>query len=394
EICTPRSLEDGNSSNVWNYVGPWQANYTPSSNVHAHTSSSTEGGGESISAKSDTGDLPESPDSKYELDVVEPASSPLIYTKGSSLRHPDRGTQPPIIPNIPPPPMLSKREHDSLHNCLTRVKNCFVDGSILLLLPSVVLLVFIYHNQQQPQRLSVSVSQPIKHYANLIVACREKLIALERRYGSDKINTHNNFFNTYAKLLCPWKMEEKPISILEFGIGDYENEYKGGADLFTWAQLFPQAEVIVGVDIAQKSFSVPPSVVMIQANQTNETVIAEICEKYGPFDLVVDDASHICEDVIATFKLVWPCLKSESIYILEDTQTSYSEETKCSSDLNANWTSINFFRSLVNDQNYAELQHFGIPFQPSVYASELAAIHFYHNLVIVEKGDNTYPSNL
>ncbi|VDM41159.1 unnamed protein product [Toxocara canis] len=114
EICTPRSLEDGNSSNVWNYVGPWQANYTPSSNVHAHTSSSTEGGGESISAKSDTGDLPESPDSKYELDVVEPASSPLIYTKGSSLRHPDRGTQPPIIPNIPPPPMLSKREHESV----------------------------------------------------------------------------------------------------------------------------------------------------------------------------------------------------------------------------------------------------------------------------------------
>ncbi|VDM37939.1 unnamed protein product [Toxocara canis] len=309
----------------------------------------------------------------------------------------------------------------SLHNCLTRVKNCFVDGSILLLLPSVVLLVFIYHNQQQPQRLSVSVSQPIKHYANLIVACQEKLIALERRYGSDKINTHNNFFNTYAKLLCPWKMEEKPISILEFGIGDYENEYKGGADLFTWAQLFPQAEVIVGVDIAQKSFSVPPSVVMIQANQTNETVIAEICEKYGPFDLVVDDASHICEDVIATFKLVWPCLKSESIYILESFLSCNlfsGVQIVCMlmqfrkpswrlivyecvfifGDLNTREVEARVFEtgwlSLVNDQNYAELQHFGIPFQPSVYASELAAIHFYHNLVIVEKGDNTYPSNL
>lgn len=80
----------------------------------ARTSSSTEGGGESISAKSDAGDLPESPDSKYELDeqVIEQAHSPVSYTVGSSVRQQcDRVMQAPTIPNIPPPPVLSRREH-------------------------------------------------------------------------------------------------------------------------------------------------------------------------------------------------------------------------------------------------------------------------------------------
>uniref|UniRef100_F1KPN6 ubiquitinyl hydrolase 1 n=1 Tax=Ascaris suum TaxID=6253 RepID=F1KPN6_ASCSU len=116
EMCTRRSMEGGNS-NIWNDVGPWQSNYTPSSNIRARTSSSTEGGGESISAKSDAGDLPESPDSKYELDeqVIEQAHSPVSYTVGSSVRQQcDRVMQAPTIPNIPPPPVLSRREHESV----------------------------------------------------------------------------------------------------------------------------------------------------------------------------------------------------------------------------------------------------------------------------------------
>ncbi|KHN79188.1 hypothetical protein Tcan_14073 [Toxocara canis] len=177
-------------------------------------------------------------------------------------------------------------------------------------------------------------------------------------------------------------------------IGGFGEELKGGADLFTWSRFFPKAKIIIGVDISKKSFHVAPNVKMFQASQVDEKAVNEICEKYGPFDLIVDDGSHMVDHVIATFKLVWKCLKYDGLYVLEDAQSSYSEGAKGSKDLDANWTSMNFFKRLIDDQNFAEIAAYGNSYVPSIYAKELAGMHFYHNMVFIEKGDNNYPSSM
>lgn len=55
---------------------------------------------------------------------------------------------------------------------------------------------------------------------------------------------------------------------------------------------------------------------------------------------------------------------------------------------------MNYFKSLTDQQNYAEILISNPLFKPMDKAKQLLGIHFYHNIIFIEKGDNTLPSNL
>ena len=52
---------------------------------------------------------------------------------------------------------------------------------------------------------------------------------------------------------------------------------------------------------------------------TNIDFIKSITEKYGTFDIILDDGSHINKDVIKSFELLFPLLNDDGLYIVEDT---------------------------------------------------------------------------
>jgi demethylmacrocin O-methyltransferase len=41
------------------------------------------------------------------------------------------------------------------------------------------------------------------------------------------------------------------------------------------------------------------------------------------FDIILDDGSHINDDVIQSFKIMFPKIRKGGVYIAEDLQTSY-----------------------------------------------------------------------
>jgi hypothetical protein len=49
-------------------------------------------------------------------------------------------------------------------------------------------------------------------------------------------------------------------------------------------------------------------------------------------------------------------------------------------------TAINFLKSLVDCLNYEEFIHSG--YQPSYFDRNIIGLHYYHNMVFVQKGDN------
>ena len=60
------------------------------------------------------------------------------------------------------------------------------------------------------------------------------------------------------------------------------------------------------------------NVVFCQGDQKDSNAIKKVCETHGPFNVVMDDASHdpqLTEDV---FHLVWPFIKEGGFYIVED----------------------------------------------------------------------------
>ena len=62
---------------------------------------------------------------------------------------------------------------------------------------------------------------------------------------------------------------------------------------------------------------------MRQCDQTDKHSLARLSEEFGGFDIIIHDGSHINEHVIETFKWIFPLLRPNGIYAIEDTQTAY-----------------------------------------------------------------------
>jgi cephalosporin hydroxylase len=123
----------------------------------------------------------------------------------------------------------------------------------------------------------------------------------------------------YRRLLTGF--EREPTSILEIGV-------KGGGSTAFWKALFPRATV-VGVDIKLKRWLTPkPSadgVVYLEGDQTDTAKLEEIAVRYGPFDLVIDDGSHVSDHQAGTLRCLLPHVRPGGAYVIEDIHPSMTK---------------------------------------------------------------------
>jgi hypothetical protein len=213
------------------------------------------------------------------------------------------------------------------------------------------------------------------------------LTRLALQFKTDKWGNHR-YTQHYHRHLK--HLRNKPINLLEIGIGGYAREGKGGNSLRMWKHYFPQGE-IYGLDIMDKSFLERPRIHVYQGDQSDPELLRRIADEMGRVDVVIDDGSHRPEHVKASFKVLFPLLADDGIYAVEDTQTSYWPEFGGAEDPKATTTSMAMLKDLCDGLNYEE---FVVePYEPSYTDTHVKAVHFYHNLVIVEKGVNAEGTN-
>ena len=147
----------------------------------------------------------------------------------------------------------------------------------------------------------------------------DALSKIAMKYGGDKFGSHV-YTPIYHGLFGDLRHEK--LKILEIGIGGYLDPHAGGASLLTWAEYFPNS-LIIGMDLQQKLIEVPDNVKIIQCSQIDFKTMDSINAQYGPFDIVIDDASHISLLTQQTFLYQYPKISNDGLYIIEDTQTSF-----------------------------------------------------------------------
>ena len=215
------------------------------------------------------------------------------------------------------------------------------------------------------------------------------LRTLALKYGSDKWGPHS-YCDHYETHFA--KFRQKAINILEIGIGGYDDPKSGGASLRMWSEYFPQARIF-GLDFFEKRLQLPDTVAVYRGSQADGDLLRRISDDAGGLDVVIDDGSHINEHVIASFQILFPLLNSGGIYVIEDTQTSYWPRLGGSSqEPDSTQTMMGFFKNLVHGLNHAEI--IGRLDQPNVFDRDIISIAFYHNMIFVEKGDNSELSNV
>lgn len=127
--------------------------------------------------------------------------------------------------------------------------------------------------------------------------------------GGDKGTAHS-YIKTYDPIFEPY--QDKNINILEIGV--YE-----GQSLLLWKEYFTPDSKIYGVDINEgcKQYE----------NDNVRVLIGNACEESFiknqfpdvKFDIIVDDGSHIADEQISTFNLLFnDYLKEGGTYIIED----------------------------------------------------------------------------
>jgi hypothetical protein len=208
------------------------------------------------------------------------------------------------------------------------------------------------------------------------------LNSLALTYGTDKWGSHW-YTQHYQRYFAAWR--KRPLKILEIGVGGYQDLSNGAQSLHMWKRFFPNSH-IVGIDFYDKSHFSEHRIDVLQCDQTDATRLTGISQRYGGFDIVIDDGSHLNEHVIQTFHILFPLLKAPGFYCIEDLQTAYwpTWGAVCGS------TSMDFLRSLTDCVNQAER-----PFhEPSYFDRNITEIAFFHNLCLIRKEPNAEVANI
>lgn len=165
----------------------------------------------------------------------------------------------------------------------------------------------------------------------------EKYGTGENLLGGDKCVRHN-----YCKKYDFHfeQLRDKKFNLLEIGIME-------GRSLKSWKDYFPNSK-IVGIDIDKNCKHYEEDRIFIEiGDQKNKNFLLDVNNKHGPFDVVIDDGSHIWEDIILSFEVLFPVLNPSGFYVIEDLHTSYKSNFSGNSKISA----INYLKNIVDKIN-------------------------------------------
>ena len=137
-------------------------------------------------------------------------------------------------------------------------------------------------------------------------SCWDQLAAFG--FETDKGSAHS-YIPWYEEALASYR--DHPIRLLEVGVMQ-------GYSLMLWAAYFLRSSDIVGVDIRPPD-SLSPGATVVVGDATRVETFGGL----GDFDIVIDDGSHLADDVAQTFLILRDRVRPGGIYVIEDIQSDH-----------------------------------------------------------------------
>jgi hypothetical protein len=203
---------------------------------------------------------------------------------------------------------------------------------------------------------------------------------IARMHGPDK-RTHG-YIEHYKRHFNHLRLSK--LKLFEIGVGGYELR-DGGASLRMWKDFFPKAEIF-GLDIVDKSHLQEHRIKILQGDQNDPAFLDEIASRWGPFDIIIDDGSHMSEHIITSFRTLFPHLTPNGLYVIEDLNFSYEPAFGGSSiAFDDPRTSVGMLKTLIDDMHFKYMP--GRKAQS--YGDLITGMSFYPKICFIQKGDNT-----
>ncbi len=199
----------------------------------------------------------------------------------------------------------------------------------------------------------------------------------------DKWLTYGEHYDTHLPkpgAIDPATGKPKQIKLLEIGI-------QSGGSIVDWREYYGDNSLIVGVDIdkrCKRSENKEKNIFVEIGSQLNATFLIEVCKKYGPFDVIIDDGGHTEDMIITSLYALYPenqCLSiNGGVYAVEDLHTQV---------MKFYMKSHHAFMHRVVTQAYLAMHDYWDKSKTYTYdanfAKKIVAIHLYDSLAFFVK---------
>jgi hypothetical protein len=167
----------------------------------------------------------------------------------------------------------------------------------------------------------------------------------------------------------------RSLTMVEIGVS------KGGS-LQLWKRYLGPFAQIVGLDINPKCKKVEEDQIAVRIGDQKDTAFLQgVIDEFGAPDIVVDDGSHIMQDVTAAFGFLYPRMPENGVYLVEDMCTAYWPE--CGGGLGEPASFIEFSKKLIDELN---ADHARGAISRTEFTATTMSIHFYDCVVVFERG--------
>lgn len=219
---------------------------------------------------------------------------------------------------------------------------------------------------------------------------------LANKHGTDKGPKSHHYTKWYHQYFNSYR--SRTFNLLELGWGGHEDPEQGGASARMWRDYFPNANVVV-MDIEEKELTErDKGIHFVRGSQDDTELAKSLEEQFGPFDIIIDDASHLSSLTIKSFELYYPYLNPGGIYVVEDTHMAYHEHWYGKHEANMNPrkptstgapTIMQFLETMADEVNCRDREGNGLDLFPKEYSKgfNLEWVHFYFNICFMRKRD-------
>lgn len=204
----------------------------------------------------------------------------------------------------------------------------------------------------------------------------------------------HHYFEIYEQWFSRFR-NRVDLKLLEIGVA------RGGS-LKMWRQYFHDKATIVGLDIDPgcKAYENADENIFIEiGDQTDTSFLKHVAEKFGPFDIILDDGGHTTAQQTISFNHLYANgLNDPGVYLVEDLQTNYWPEFQ-----DADQSFIDFAKSLVDRLHEFYIKNRSIhSFQKgrpeqrrsmkvSRFCADTRSISFYDSVIVFEKRRKSVP---
>jgi 23S rRNA U2552 (ribose-2'-O)-methylase RlmE/FtsJ len=154
-----------------------------------------------------------------------------------------------------------------------------------------------------------------------------------------------------------------------------------GGSLQMWKRYLGPHARIVGIDINPACAAHEEDQIHVRiGSQDDKAFLRKVAEEFGPFDIVIDDGSHICEHLITSFEVLYGFVKDNGIYVAEDLHTNYWNGY--GGGVRRTGTFIEHAKLLIDELNAYHTQG---ALDVTRFTNTTASIHFYDSMIFFEK---------